>query len=40
MSRGIHVKQHVVFSNGCSGQFKACRPMYFVARYPGIADGY
>jgi hypothetical protein len=39
MSRGIHVKQHVVFFDSCSGQFKAYRPMYFVARYPGIADG-
>jgi hypothetical protein len=38
MEHGVHIKEHVVFSDGCSGQFKACRPMYFVACYPAITN--
>lgn len=37
--RGVAPKEHWVFSDGCASQFKSCRPMYFVTRYPGIADG-
>jgi hypothetical protein len=33
---GIHPKKYIVLSDGCAAQFKACRPMYFVARYPGL----
>lgn len=36
---GIRPKHHVVWSDGCAGQFKGARPFYFVARYPGLTDG-
>jgi hypothetical protein len=37
--QGFKAKQHWVFSDGCSAQFKGSRAMYFVARYPGLTDG-
>ena len=36
---GIRPKHHVVWSDGCAGQFKEARPFCFVARYPGLANG-
>lgn len=38
-SQGVTPREHWVFSDGCSSQFKACRPMYFVSRYPGLTGG-
>lgn len=32
-------KQHCVFLDGCAGQYKSCRAMYFVARYSTIING-
>jgi hypothetical protein len=37
--RGFKPKEHIVFLNGASSQFKNCRGLYFVARYPGITEG-
>lgn len=36
---GILPKHHVVWSDGCAGQFKGARALYFVARYPGLTNG-
>lgn len=36
---GIQPKHHIVWSDGCAGQFKDARPFYFVARYPGATNG-
>jgi len=32
-------KEHWVYSDGCSAQFKGATAMYFVARYPGLTNG-
>lgn len=37
--QGFTPKQHWVFSDGCSAQFKGSRAMYFVARYPRLTEG-
>jgi hypothetical protein len=37
--KGFKPRQHWVFSDGCSAQFKGSLAMYFVARYPGLTDG-
>jgi hypothetical protein len=39
VANGICPKHHWVWPDGCSAQFKARRPMYHIARYPGIIDG-
>jgi hypothetical protein len=39
IERGIWPAQHIVFSHGCASQFKSCRPMFFVARYPALTGG-
>lgn len=36
---GVTPKQHWVFSDGCSAQFKCSRAMFFVARYPSLTNG-
>jgi hypothetical protein len=38
--RGITPGEHWVFLDGCSAQFKSRGPFFFVARYPGITNGY
>jgi hypothetical protein len=37
--QGVNVARHWVWSDGCAGQFKGSRPMYFVSRYPGLTGG-
>jgi hypothetical protein len=37
--RGFKPREYIVFSDGASSQFKNCRGLYFVARYPGITEG-
>jgi hypothetical protein len=32
--QGCFLSYHIVWSDGCSGQFKSSRAWYFVARYP------
>ena len=45
-SQGFRPTNHIVWSNGCSGQFKSARVWYFVSRYPlftrssDFIDGY
>jgi hypothetical protein len=36
---GIRPSKHWIFSNGCAGQFKEAKAMYFVARYPCLTGG-
>ena len=38
-AKGLCPTEHWVFSDGCARQFKSRRPMFYVAKYPGIADG-
>ena len=40
-AHGFLPKNHIVWSDGCSGQFKSARAWYFITRYPGltITDG-
>lgn len=33
---GIHPTNHIVWSDGCSGQFKSARAWYFVSRFPSL----
>jgi hypothetical protein len=33
-AQGCFPTHHIVWSDGCSGQFKSSRAWYFVARYP------
>ena len=37
--QGLTFQRHWVWSDGCAGQFKGARPMYFVSRYPGLTGG-
>jgi hypothetical protein len=37
--RGFKPREHIVFSDGASSQFKNCQGLYFVARYLGITEG-
>jgi hypothetical protein len=39
LDNNVQPRRHIVFSDSCVAQFKACRPMYFVARYPGLFNG-
>jgi hypothetical protein len=39
MFAGVRPKHHVVWSDGCAGQFKGARAFYFIARYPGLTNG-
>ena len=39
IANGFTPKQHWVFSDGCSAQFKCSRAMYFVAKYPNLTNG-
>jgi hypothetical protein len=34
--RGILPEHHIVWSDGCSGQFKSTRAWYFISRYPNL----
>lgn len=36
LSTSFRPTEHWVYSDGCAGQFKGSRAMYFVARYPGL----
>ena len=38
---GFTPKNHIVWSDGCSGQFKSARVWYFISRYPSltVTDG-
>lgn len=38
--QGIRSTQHWVWSDGCAGQFKASRAMYFVCRYLSFTNGF
>jgi hypothetical protein len=38
-STAIEPKEHWVFNDGCAGQFKGAKALYFVARYPGLTNG-
>jgi hypothetical protein len=35
-SQGFKPKNHIVWSDGCSSQFKSARAWYFVSRYPSL----
>jgi hypothetical protein len=37
-SQGFIPKNHIVWSNGCSGQFKSGRAWYFISRYPYLTS--
>jgi hypothetical protein len=37
--RGFKPREHIVFLDGTSSQFKNCRGLYFVARYPDVTEG-
>jgi hypothetical protein len=37
-SNGFVPSMHYVFSDGCAGQFKSAKAMYFVARYVPWSD--
>lgn len=38
IENGFTPKQHWIFSDGCSAQFKCSRAIYFVAKYPNLTD--
>jgi hypothetical protein len=38
-NQGIRPAQHWVWLNGCIGQFKGSRAIYFVCTYPRFTDG-
>ena len=35
-SQGFRPTNHIVWCDGCSGQFKSARVLYFVSRYPSF----
>ena len=35
-SHGFEPTNHVVWSDGCSGQFKSARAWYFISRFPSL----
>lgn len=37
-SKGVSPSNHVVWSDGCSGQFKSARAWYFISRYPNLTS--
>jgi hypothetical protein len=37
-SQGFSPSNHIVWSDGCSGQFKSSRAWYFISRYPNITS--
>jgi hypothetical protein len=40
LAHKIKPTHHWVWSDGCVGQFKGCRVMYFVVRYLGFTNGF
>ena len=34
-----HLLSHIVWSDGCSGQFKSSHAWYFISRYPNLTSG-
>jgi hypothetical protein len=34
--KGCYLKEHIVWNNGCSTQFKSAWTWYYVARYPRL----
>jgi hypothetical protein len=37
--QGVTLKDHIIFSNGVTWQFKNRRGFYYVSRYPGMTKG-
>jgi hypothetical protein len=37
-SEGYVPQNHIVWSDGCSGQFKSARAWYFISRYPNLTS--
>jgi hypothetical protein len=38
IERGISPQSHIVWSDGCSGQFKSARAWCFISRYPNLTS--